>query len=364
MFVAHYTTMSTKRYRVLECVDKVTRKNLGVSCILMAPDDAERKIIVSSDGEEVVLPRKIAVTSQVLARHDNGFEVNTIAVPFTLKQVLRSLKGCLERKLSSVEDLRLFDFLGCETIIASTRVRKLCRDDWVQALTVKHCLEQRVIGLRWDGRRGFVSGLTHPLIEETDGYILDMTASKELIDAATLLSNNVLVRYRPLQYRLHENVEYIVDEEFILRRTKGAQFFCVNGQWRFIYNLWRYHIEVHGEQKSVVTARYGSCNVRQLEPYLRRVRGELPTLNEKPIPFNRQWLTSQIEIQCSVDKERRDFFGLVQGKHLATMLYQYPNARCYRVEDIECLMTPQMLTVLGKATIETVAGRRWELRRW
>lgn len=374
-----------------------------------SPTTQGTKFVVSSDGHTVLLPQQVSDQSQVLAKHDDGFELFTIDVPFTLREIFESLVAFLSDSFTEISQLRLFDFLGCDVIVSSAEIRKISVDDWTQILLQRRCFEQKVMKIKWEGDEAYgLHQFRGYLIKETkNGFIIDINASDELIDAAQKLGH-VEIRYSTvgtteirygcppnsweptsIPYTPHHLFRYDMTFFFDSDSWMGASlnlteissmvFFRVGDQWKFKRCREQSHIEIVDEPKSLKPVRYGKHKAKELKPYLeylserdRHAHGieediDFPLLKKGlAIPQTLQWLTADVTVYYPyyMYGERNDFYGTVVDGSIDRAIDTFPNARCYRLQQKNCIASEKTLNKLGSAIITHYEGEWYDIRRW
>lgn len=147
--------------------------------------------VVTTDGVSIPLPRRIDYTSKVMER--DLLELDNLPVPFTTKQVMRTIECVINGEYCAVDDVRLLDFLGCDELIdcISHRV-KLSQKDYEVILEMRPCLESRLAGWTLVGKQQWIVG-TH-VIKITDvSAVTTMTRIRPELLSALKVNRSVFI---------------------------------------------------------------------------------------------------------------------------------------------------------------------------
>lgn len=126
------------------------------------------RLVISSDGESIPLPRDFDYTSSVL-KDDELMKIDKLPVPFTSKQILGSIEAFLCGVTTTVANCRLLDFLGCDELLNELSGKVLMRsEDWEHVLCFHPSVEQRVSG--WRLHDGVLLSKGVRVWNEDDGY--------------------------------------------------------------------------------------------------------------------------------------------------------------------------------------------------
>lgn len=328
----------------------------------------DAKTIVTTDGYTFELPPWIEETSQVLAKHDDGFELFSMAVPFTSHQVRDSIQRLRTGGAPDlvVDDFRVVDFLGCK-ISGNTRYVELTVDDWLQVIAFRdeHCLEKelgKVVTRNNTAYRGDVPMFTW----NTDGsYLVHKYVPPKVLTAVEELGVPFKIKYNSDNiHKLRCGVPYILGSCDYLPFVygKGLHVSKVDNFWEFVMTDQHQEIRIHGESrlKKPDENRHSCFGWMFRQRYIRKRDGKCMLRSGRRIPSELQWMTLDMEVHDNAT-DRPDFFGTVVCENLERALKHYPNARCYRMS------SPYIgvwhLDQLGRATVD-IGVKHINVRRY
>lgn len=313
------------------------------------------KTVITSDGYTVELPWWVEESSQVLKKHDDGFELSTIIVPFTAEEVVRSIATIFSPE-ACVNDCRVIDFLGCESLISGRLYTvALTVEDWIQIITLRHCLEQVLGGVTIRNNTAF-RGRQRMLTWNEDGSYRVFNSDHKILEALIRLGSVVKADYHSSSDRcLLNGVTYVLDwhHHLPLRhcRGRGLHVSKVDDHWEFVVTDQHQEIRIHGDS----VLKKPDENRRRCFKWLFRRRyfykaGQHMALKPERILPQLQWMTLKMKIWGYPNEQRDDFFGTVACGDLSHGLKYYPNACCYRIASCSYIWSSH-LDKLGRAVV-------------
>lgn len=310
------------------------------------------KTVITTDGFVIELPRRVVASSIVMA-HDDDFELFSMPVPFTASQVRKSIGRLNKGEYNTVEDMRFFDFLGCDKIVTEYHIHYLDADSWVVVLSQLACLEQKLLRLSIHGSTVKDSSLKPLFTRNKDGsYIVHKDAYNVVLEAVRQMDVDFAIEagHRSIVH----GETYIIGEPYriVCDHDYGAYFWKREDRWYFVYTDSHNELRIHGEPSTLRPVRYGYHDKSELEPY---VDMSARKLKEERIPINLQWLTVGIEILFTYGRwqVRPDFFGtvIIDSGSLQSAIDRYPNAKSYCVSLGSLTMTDKVLNLIGRGIV-------------